>query len=371
MTSFPFSFRFAFCALVLSGNIAQAQVAPKRSPTQSAPAPTTEKAVLRVGCEGDSAGAEVSINGEIKGQCPLDMEIPVGVVRIRAAKPAGPNRERVFEKELRLGTGVVQRVEVVVGWYQTTAEAIKRWERAANAGDAQAMYELGWAYEWGTAGVIDFVKSSAYYGQAAAAGHPAGMYEYARAIYQGRAVEKSKDIADSWSEKAFAKNYSAALYLKGVQYQYSKDPQQVSQSRELFVKAAQAGSAIAMIELQDSESDPAKKQNFEKQIVQIELEGAESGRWRSMRYVLTRYIFGMGLPKDPAKAEAIEHRLFTYAEKLAATGDAGGLKMLADYNRSGSKWNAKDKAMAEKLYREAIAKGDSNAQRSLDLLLKE
>ncbi|MCU4120156.1 hypothetical protein [Variovorax sp. N23] len=370
--------RFAACLLLTVASAAQAQTqTPARKPltkqpAKSAPAAPVEKAVLRVGCEGDSAGAEVSVNGEIKGQCPLDMQIPVGVVRIWAAKPAGPDRERVFEKEMRLGTGVVQRVDIVVGWYQTTAEAIKRWERAANAGDAQSMYQLGWAYEWGTAGVVDFAKASAWYGRAAEAGNAAAMEAYGAAIVRGSAAEKSPEVAKAWFAKALAKGDGAALAYQAMHYKYSKDPREVAQSPALYARAAQAGQWGALNELLDSEPDPDKKLSLRRQINQIQLTLAEAGSALEMQIISSRYARGeSGLPKDTAKENALSQRMFTYAEKAAATGDAEWLKKLADYYRFGSDWNPKDKVMAEKLYREALAKGEPDAQRGLDMLMKE
>ena len=42
--------------------------------------------MLRISCEGDSARAEVSINGQFKGECPMDVEVRAGDVRVRAVK---------------------------------------------------------------------------------------------------------------------------------------------------------------------------------------------------------------------------------------------------------------------------------------------
>jgi TPR repeat protein len=372
--------RIALIALAATSVHSQTS-APKKPTTQNALRPAAnaiapaqvEKAVLRVTCEGESAGAEVSINGEVKGQCPFDAEIPVGLLRIRATKTAGPDRERVFEKEVRLGSGVVQRVDVALGWFQTTAEAIKRWERAADAGDAEAMYQLGWAYQWGTAGVVDFVKSSAYYGRAAMAGHPAGMHAYSAAIYQGRAAITDREVAKSWGDKAVAKGDGDALYSLAIHYEYSEDLQEVAQSNELYARAAQAGVWGAIATLNASELDAAKKQRLDGKVVQSRLRRAEAGSSLEMLIVEQYYKKGTnGVSQDLAKAAALSRQRFVYAEKAAATGDSNSLVRLANYYRFGSEWNAKDSVLAEKLYREAIAKGDTfEAKRGLEALLKK
>jgi hypothetical protein len=65
-----------------------------------------ETSVLRVVCEGDDVGAEVSVNGKFKGECPVDMSVAPGTLKLRVVKA-----ERQFEQEIRIGEGVLKRVE--------------------------------------------------------------------------------------------------------------------------------------------------------------------------------------------------------------------------------------------------------------------
>lgn len=99
-----------FCLLIASGELA------------------AQGSMLRIGCEGESVGAEVSANGVFKGECPLDMSVPAGVLKLRVVKKVDAGRVRVFEQELRLGDGVVKRVEVVLGAPQLTPEGRKQEE---------------------------------------------------------------------------------------------------------------------------------------------------------------------------------------------------------------------------------------------------
>lgn len=71
-----------------------------------------QKAVLRVTCEGADAGAEVFINGKVKGECPLDIMVDPGNVEFKAVKPIGETKEAVFEQNFRIGSDVVKRVPV-------------------------------------------------------------------------------------------------------------------------------------------------------------------------------------------------------------------------------------------------------------------
>ena len=76
------------------------------------PAPATTS-MLRVVCEGDDAGAEVTVNGKFKGECPLDMQVASGMLQLRVEKK-DPSYDRVFEQEIRMGDGGVKKVEAVL-----------------------------------------------------------------------------------------------------------------------------------------------------------------------------------------------------------------------------------------------------------------
>jgi hypothetical protein len=67
---------------------------------------------LRIACTGPNAGAEMSVNGEFKGECPLDIRVSAGTVNIRGVKSIDAAREQVFEQSFRLGADVVKQVNV-------------------------------------------------------------------------------------------------------------------------------------------------------------------------------------------------------------------------------------------------------------------
>lgn len=68
---------------------------------------------LRIACDGDAEGAEVYLNGKFKGECPLDMKVPAGKLKLRVQKVVDADHEpRRFEQEIRMGDGVVKKVEV-------------------------------------------------------------------------------------------------------------------------------------------------------------------------------------------------------------------------------------------------------------------
>ncbi|MBE0622713.1 MAG: hypothetical protein IH605_19150 [Burkholderiales bacterium] len=99
---------------------------------------------LRVSCEGESLGAEVSINGQFKGECPLDIQVQAGPIKLRATKNVDALRMRVFEQEMRMGDGIVKRTEVRLRAPEFTPEGrkkederIQREQAAAQALDEQ------------------------------------------------------------------------------------------------------------------------------------------------------------------------------------------------------------------------------------------
>ncbi|MBK1688755.1 hypothetical protein CKO37_14760 [Rubrivivax gelatinosus] len=72
----------------------------------------------------------MTLDGEVRGECPadgpLDLIVVPGTYRLRAAKPAGPDQERVFEKEMRILPGTLPRQEVLLGTARPTADAQRR-----------------------------------------------------------------------------------------------------------------------------------------------------------------------------------------------------------------------------------------------------
>ena len=70
--------------------------------------------LLRVTCDDDGVGAEVSINGEYKGECPVDIKVGAGTIQVRVLKAVDASHERVFEQELRMGEGIVKKIEAVL-----------------------------------------------------------------------------------------------------------------------------------------------------------------------------------------------------------------------------------------------------------------
>lgn len=74
-----------------------------------------DDAYLRLRCEGDSEGADVRINGKLKGQCPIDLAVPEGEIKLSVTKNLAKGQYRQFEKSLFLSGGAMKRETVELG----------------------------------------------------------------------------------------------------------------------------------------------------------------------------------------------------------------------------------------------------------------
>lgn len=81
--------------------------------------------LLRIACNGDNAGAEIYINNKFKGECPLDIEVAEGTVKLRLLKKIDATHERTFEQEFRIGDGVSKKVEALLSEPRLNAAAQK------------------------------------------------------------------------------------------------------------------------------------------------------------------------------------------------------------------------------------------------------
>ena len=70
--------------------------------------------------------------------------------------------------------------------------------KKANAGDAQAQYELGMAYFDGDGVDPDPVKATQWFEKAAKQGHNESIYQYGTAVFTGDGVKADKIMGCAW-----------------------------------------------------------------------------------------------------------------------------------------------------------------------------
>ena len=71
-------------------------------------------AARRLRCEGVSEGAEVRINGQLKGQCPISIAVPEGNIRLSVRKDLGRGQYQLYEREFFLAANAMKREKVVM-----------------------------------------------------------------------------------------------------------------------------------------------------------------------------------------------------------------------------------------------------------------
>lgn len=67
--------------------------------------------VLKVKCEDKDVGAEISINGVFKGECPLTIQVEAGTVQLKLLKKIDASHEGIFEQTFRMGDGVIKNID--------------------------------------------------------------------------------------------------------------------------------------------------------------------------------------------------------------------------------------------------------------------
>jgi len=178
--------------------------------------------LIRFMCEGDSVGAEVSINGKFKGECPFDASVPPGTVQLRAVKKIDAEHERVFEQEFRMGEGSAKRVEVLLGPARLNAEGMRREAERKRLAQEEAQRreearQLALADERRRDAEV-LVQQQ----KAADAGDPAAMLALGDRYARGSGVEKSEAQANAWYERAKAGGNEGAAFKLTPYYRNGK-----------------------------------------------------------------------------------------------------------------------------------------------------
>lgn len=75
-----------------------------------ASAAQAQASTLRVACDDSALGAEISVNGQFKGECPLDIQVKAGTLKVKAVKTID-GKQQVQVQNIRIGEGVSKRVE--------------------------------------------------------------------------------------------------------------------------------------------------------------------------------------------------------------------------------------------------------------------
>ena len=138
------------------------------------------------------------------------------------------------------GLGVVQNDEQAVHWYQ----------KAANLGIAGAMHNLGKYYATGLGVVQDHTKAVYWYQKASDLGNAQAMVDLGNCYRTGLGVEQNDEQAVHWYQKAADLGIAVAMFNLGICYRTGQGVTQDDvQAVHWFQKAADLGNAKAMFNL--------------------------------------------------------------------------------------------------------------------------
>jgi hypothetical protein len=112
----------------------------------------------------------------------------------------------------------------------------------ADAGDAEAMFELGQRYDYGLGVDKDSKMALEWYSKAAEAGNPEAMFEIANIYYDGDYVEQDYAKALEWFQKAAEDEHSDAMYNLGLMYETGRGVEKdYAQANYWYSKAVELG----------------------------------------------------------------------------------------------------------------------------------
>ena len=126
-------------------------------------------------------------------------------------------------------------------------EEIEQWMREAEAGDAEAQYQLGICYANGYGVTIDQKKAVDCFFDAVAQNHPQALYQLGNCYYYGYGVYCNYKRAVEYFEQAAKLGVVKAQYLLGNCYYYGNGVNaNYEQAKYWYAKAAEQGDADAL-----------------------------------------------------------------------------------------------------------------------------
>jgi len=250
------------------------------------------------------------------------------------------------------GKGVAQNYDKAREWFQ----------KAADAGNADAMNNSGELYYYGRGVARDYTEARDWYEKAAATGNANAMYSLGWMYEKGNGVIIRDYIqARNWYQGAAAAGNTEAMYNLGVLYQNGQGvAQNYDKAREWFQKAADAGNADAMNKLGELYSyaqgvarDYTPARNWYQR-------AAAAGSTEAVCNLGVLYQNGQGVPQNYDKARE-------WFQKAADAGNADAINKLGElyYHAQGV---ARDYTPARNWYQRAAAAGNAKAMYNLGVL---
>ena len=235
--------------------------------------------------------------------------------------------------------------------------AAKWYQRAADAGDAEAMSRLGDCYFHGRGVEVDSEQAVEWYQKAVDAGNPSGMTGLGDCYFYGRGVEADSAQAAEWYRRAAEAGNPDGMAGLGRCYAGGYGVEQDDElAMEWYQKAADAGNAEAEERLAEYSSQEAETQQNGAQALEEYRQAAEAGDVDAMYYLGESYFAGEGVERNYALAVEWYQRAADsgHVEAMSRLGNCyfGGTGVEQDYDQA-VKWyrKAEEAGDAEAMYR--------------------
>lgn len=146
-----------------------------------------------------------TINGKFRGECPVDLQVASGTLKLSVIKPRDAETMWEFQQDIRIGEGSVKKIEVWMHW-RFTDSSLKRMNAPieqilanANKGFPLEQYVLGYRYSMGKDGVTEnSVEALKWYRKAADQGYALAQNKMSSYYYDLQDYTQSLN----WSLKA-------------------------------------------------------------------------------------------------------------------------------------------------------------------------
>ena len=132
----------------------------------------------------------------------------------------------------------------------TSSVDVHELQRRAEAGDSEAQFQMGNAYDFGQGVAVNRVEAGKWYRLAAENGHAAAQNNLGSLYQNGAGVAQDYKVARAWYEKSAAQSYPMAWNSLGYMYDFGLGVETNAQRAvEYYGKAAEKGDAYGMLNL--------------------------------------------------------------------------------------------------------------------------
>ncbi|KAH3763391.1 sel1 repeat family protein [Pelomyxa schiedti] len=233
-------------------------------------------------------------------------------------------------------------------------KAVTLYQRAAAAGNTMAMCKLGVCYYNGNGVDKDMNKAVTLYQRAADAGNAMAMCNLGACYQYGNGVDKDMNKAVTFYQRAADAGYTMAMCNLGVCYQYGNGvDKDINQAVTLYRRAAYAGNTMAMCKLGACYKYGNGVDTDMNQAVTLYQRAADAGNAMAMCKLGVCYQNGEGVYKDMNKA-------VTLYQRAAAAGNTMAMcKLGVCYQYGNGVYKDMNKAVT--LYQRAAEAGDTIA----------